>query len=214
MRRIASLHNRAGLFFLASAMVLASCGNNADNNVTTDSTTMNMGNDTAMGMGNVADTAIGAHAVAVISGTKQDTAVDGTILFDQQQDGKILMKLKLNVPSNANKSVAVHIHEHGNCGDMGNHAGGHWNPTNTQHGKWGSGSFHSGDIGNIDLNGQGVGEKTLETDLWTIGGNAQTNILNKTIIVHSGVDDYESQPSGNSGSRIGCGTITRGGDKQ
>ncbi|RYZ44679.1 MAG: superoxide dismutase family protein, partial [Chitinophagaceae bacterium] len=46
-------------------------------------------------------------------------------------------------------------------------------------------------------------------DLWAIGGSdAQKNILNKTVMVHGGVDDYKSQPTGNSGGRIGCGVIT------
>ena len=49
----------------------------------------------------------------------------------------------------------------------------------------------------------------LESDLWSIGGDPKKDILNKTVIVHSGVDDYTSQPSGNSGERIGCGLIQK-----
>jgi Cu-Zn family superoxide dismutase len=92
---------------------------------------------------------------------------------------------------------------------MGKAAGGHWNPTNTQHGKWGSSSFHSGDIGNINLDANGKGSLELESDLWAIGGDPQKDILNKSIIVHSGVDDYTTQPAGNSGERIGCAVIQR-----
>lgn len=146
------------------------------------------------------------HAQATISGTYADTTVDGTASFDQM-NGKVKMVLNLTVPAKANKSVAVHLHEHGDCGDMGNGAHGHWNPTNKQHGKWGSASFHSGDIGNVELDAQGKGSLTLETDLWSIGGDSTTNILNRAVIVHGGVDDYVSQPSGNAGSRIGCGVI-------
>ena len=107
----------------------------------------------------------------------------------------------------AGKEVAVHIHEHGDCGNMGQMAHGHWNPGGAQHGKWGSGSFHAGDIGNIKLDSKGKGKLTLETDLWTLGGNASKNIIGKAIIVHGGVDDYSTQPTGNAGSRIGCGVI-------
>ena len=146
------------------------------------------------------------HAEATISGTYSDTTVDGKATFDEA-DGKVKMVLNITVPSKANKSVAVHLHEHGACGDMGNEAHGHWNPTNKEHGKWGSDSFHSGDIGNIQLDGDGKGSTELETDLWSIGGDSTTNILNRSIIVHGGVDDYQSQPSGNAGSRIGCGVI-------
>lgn len=148
-------------------------------------------------------------AEAVLSGTKEDTTVTGTLHFDQEGDGKVNMKLEIVVPKLANKTVAVHIHESGDCGDAGKNAGGHWNPTNKQHGKWGSGEFHSGDIGNISLDGDGKGTLTLDTDLWSIGGDIQKDILGKAIIVHSGTDDYTSQPAGNAGSRIGCGAIAK-----
>lgn len=146
------------------------------------------------------------HAQAAISGTYSDTTVQGSASFDKV-DGKVKMVLDLTIPAKANKSVAVHLHEHGDCGDMGKEAHGHWNPTNKEHGKWGSSSFHSGDIGNVELDAQGKGSLTLETDLWSIGGDSTTNILDKAVIVHGGVDDYVSQPSGNAGDRIGCGVI-------
>ncbi|HEY1008313.1 MAG TPA: superoxide dismutase family protein, partial [Sphingobacteriaceae bacterium] len=69
------------------------------------------------------------------------------------------------------------------------------------------GSFHSGDIGNVQLDGKGNGKLTLTSDRWSIGGDEKTNILNRAVIVHSGVDDYTTQPTGNAGSRIGCGVI-------
>ncbi|MGZ3991255.1 MAG: superoxide dismutase family protein, partial [Flavisolibacter sp.] len=56
---------------------------------------------------------------------------------------------------------------------------------------------------------KGKGKLKLETDLWSIGGDPLTNILDKAIIVHSGVDDYTSQPAGNAGERIGCGVIKK-----
>lgn len=147
------------------------------------------------------------HAEAVLAGTYPDTTVTGTVKFDAESSGKVKMVLEIMVPAKAGKSVAVHIHEHGDCGDMANMAHGHWNPTKMQHGKWGSASFHSGDIGNVKLDKKGKGTLTLETDLWTLGGGADRNILAKAIIVHGGVDDYTSQPAGNAGTRIGCGVI-------
>jgi Cu-Zn family superoxide dismutase len=147
------------------------------------------------------------HAEAALSGTYADTTVSGTLKFDTDASGKIKLVLDITVPAKANKSVAVHIHEHGDCSDTAKMAHGHWNPTSAQHGKWGSASFHSGDIGNIKLNAKGKGTLTLTTDLWTLGGKTDKNILGRSIIVHGGVDDYKSQPSGNSGTRIGCGVI-------
>jgi Cu-Zn family superoxide dismutase len=40
-----------------------------------------------------------------------------------------------------------------------------------------------------------------------LGGKADKNILGKAIIVHGGVDDFTTQPTGNAGSRIGCGVV-------
>jgi len=148
------------------------------------------------------------QAVATLSGTKPDTTLTGTVEFREVGD-RVNMNLQITVPSKANQSVAVHIHEHAACGDMGKHAGGHWNPTSQSHGKWGSSSYHSGDIGNINLDARGRGSINLESNLWSVGGGASTDVLEKTIIVHSGVDDYTSQPTGNSGERIGCGVIRR-----
>ena len=147
-----------------------------------------------------------AMATAEITGTKPDTAVNGTASFEKDGNN-VKMHLELTIPAKANKSVAVHIHAMGDCGDMGKMAGGHWNPTNENHGKWGSASYHSGDIGNVSLDGSGKGTLDLSTDRWSIGGDTTKNIIGKTIIVHGGVDDYTSQPAGNSGERIGCGII-------
>jgi Cu-Zn family superoxide dismutase len=88
-------------------------------------------------------------------------------------------------------------------------AHGHWNPTNQQHGKWGSSSFHLGDIGNISLDAAGKGSLEMETGQWSLGGDSTSNILNRSVIVHSGADDFNTQPTGNAGSRIGCGVIMK-----
>lgn len=173
--------------------------NAAENNVQTE----------GQAAGGSADGGVGAvkHAEAAITATYADTTVSGTAKFDATDDGKVKLTLDISVPSKAGKSVAVHIHEHGDCGDNGNMSHGHWNPTNQQHGKWGSTSFHSGDIGNVQLDAEGKGTLTMETDLWSLGGDEQKNILNRAVIVHGGVDDYTTQPTGNAGSRIGCGVI-------
>jgi superoxide dismutase, Cu-Zn family len=147
-------------------------------------------------------------AMATISGTVPDTTFSGTAEFTQQS-GKVKLVLSITCAKMANKSVAVHLHEMGDCGDMGKMAHGHWNPTNQQHGKWGSASFHLGDIGNVSLDATGKGTLEMETDLWTIGGDSTSNILNRSVIVHGGVDDFTTQPTGNAGSRIGCGVIMK-----
>jgi superoxide dismutase, Cu-Zn family len=148
-------------------------------------------------------------AEAAIEPTKDDTAVNGTARFTQNADGKVVLDLDVTISKMANDTVAVHIHEHGDCGDAGKNTHGHWNPTNKPHGKWGVGEFHSGDIGNIVLDGSGKGSIKVDTDLWSVGGDVTKDVIGKAIIVHSGVDDYTSQPAGNAGSRIGCGLIQK-----
>ena len=147
-----------------------------------------------------------AQAEATIRATKQDTVLNGRALFVAENE-KVKLTIEVTCPSMANRQVAVHLHEHGDCGNSGEGAHGHWNPTKSQHGKWGGSSFHLGDIGNISLDAQGKGALTLETPLWSIGGDSTKNIVGRAVIVHSGTDDYVTQPTGNAGSRIGCGVI-------
>jgi len=196
--------------FLLSIGVIASvavfsCSSNSEDEKKSDTTTATT--ETTMPQKDTSSASLINHAEAKLSGTYADTTVDGTVKFDTDSSGKVLMTLDITVPAKAGKIVAVHIHEHGDCGDTAKLAHGHWNPTNAQHGKWGSASFHSGDIGNVKLNVKGKGSLSLTTDIWTLGGKPDKNILGKSIIVHGGTDDYKTQPSGNSGTRIGCGVI-------
>lgn len=103
---------------------------------------------------------------------------------------------------------AVHIHETGDCSaDDGSSAGGHWNPTSQDHGRWDAAPFHLGDIGNVVVNEEGDGSLSLITDRWTMGGGGPNDIMGLAVIVHADPDDFTSQPSGAAGVRIGCGVI-------
>lgn len=194
--------NFATAFLFASSLAIVSCNSAEPEAEAVDSDT------TAANTTDATTVTAAETAEAVIGGTYPDTAVTGTATFETV-NGKVKMVLNITAAAKANKSVAVHIHEHPGCGDQGKEAHGHWNPTKANHGKWGSDAFHSGDIGNIDLDAQGKGSKELETDRWTIGGDSTTNILNRSIIVHGGVDDFKTQPTGNAGNRIGCGIINK-----
>lgn len=208
--KFSTFRNFTSAFLFASSLAIVSC-NSADTDTsdgdTTDTTAGHSAtaHDTTTTSQN-SDQAAGAQAV--IASTYADTAVTGTATFETV-NGKVKMTLSITAPSRANKNVAVHIHEHAGCGDNGKDAHGHWNPTKVNHGKWDSDAYHSGDIGNVELDKDGKGTKELETDRWTIGGDSATNILNRSIIVHGGVDDYKTQPTGNAGNRIGCGIINK-----
>ena len=145
-------------------------------------------------------------AQATLNATATNEMI-GTVKFFSLTDGKVRMDLELNFPERADSTVAVHFHEHGDCGNMGENTHGHWNPTGESHGKWGSAAYHSGDIGNIELDSKGHAKISVTTDRWNVIANDAKNIIGRGIIVHGGTDDYTTQPSGNSGPRVGCGVI-------
>ena len=147
-----------------------------------------------------------ATAIAHIKGLNSNS-INGVAKF-VEENGLVTLVVKLRDADS--ESLAIHIHEYGNCDSVdGKSAGGHWNPTNEDHGKWGVPPFHSGDIGNINIDENNTANFELK-DLfkrWSISNPGKSNIIGRAIIVHSGVDDYISQPSGAAGSRIGCGVI-------
>jgi Cu-Zn family superoxide dismutase len=138
--------------------------------------------------------------------SKSGSEVNGKVVFEER-NGKVTMKALVKGASPGDH--AIHIHLMGDCSaDDGTSAGGHWNPTEENHGKWGSDSFHRGDIGNLEVGKDGEGRISRTTDLWCIGCEDENkDILGKAIIIHAGIDDFSTQPSGAAGARIGCGEI-------
>ncbi|MFV8226058.1 superoxide dismutase family protein [Christiangramia aquimixticola] len=138
-----------------------------------------------------------------------DSKLSGNVVFTDE-NGKVSMTAIIS--GLAEGTHAIHLHEKGDCSAAdGKSAGGHWNPTGADHGKWGDDKgFHKGDIGNFKVDANGNGTVNLTTDEWCIGcGDMNKDILGKAVIVHDGVDDYTSQPSGAAGTRVGCGVISK-----
>ncbi|GAB3425725.1 superoxide dismutase family protein [Niabella aquatica] len=197
--------------FLLSGIIavtaLASCGNASNNS---DDAT---GADSAMVVTDSTDIIPSADgtlvAVANLMSTADSTLQIGTAKFYQLDSTKMRLDLSIDDKLRADSNVAVHFHEHGDCSNKGESAHGHWNPTKEKHGKWDVAPFHSGDIGNMQLNSDGHATKSVTTDRWSITDGAANNIVGLGIIVHGGTDDYTTQPTGNSGPRIGCGVIIK-----
>lgn len=144
-------------------------------------------------------------AKAELSGCS-DSEMKGTVLFSDQ-GGQVTLTARM---SNVKQGThGFHIHAVGDCSSAdGKSAGGHWNPTGVEHGKWGTPPFHKGDIGNFEADKNGNGSIDMTTDLWCVGcGDEEKDVLGKAIIVHAGKDDCSSQPSGAAGARIACGVI-------
>ena len=129
--------------------------------------------------------------------------ISGTISFTQKNDS---VHLEAHVFGLEAGTKALHLHEFGDCSsEDGLSAGGHWNPTNQKHGKWGDPEgYHLGDIGNFEIDEIGHGMLKFSTDVWCIGCESDNDILNKAVIIHNGTDDLMSQPSGAAGMRLGC----------
>ena len=146
----------------------------------------------------------GREAVANIE-SRSDSHVTGKATF-HEANGQVTLKIKIEGAEPG--THAVHLHEKGDCtAPDGASAGGHWNPTHEGHGKWVASPFHRGDIGNIEVGADGKGTFTLTTDLWTIGGAPETDVIGKGIIIHAKADDFTTQPTGNAGGRVGCGVV-------
>ncbi len=135
------------------------------------------------------------------------TSVRGEVKFFQKNNK---VTINVEVQGLSYGLHAIHIHEFGDCSSFdAKSAGGHWNPNNKKHGEWGSESHHKGDIANLFADSSGNSSLKFETDLWCLGCKDESyNILGKSIIIHQGLDDFHSQPSGNAGKRIGCGIIS------
>ena len=138
---------------------------------------------------------------------KSDSKLSGNVVFTEE-NGEVTMTAIID--GLAEGMHAIHIHESADCSAKdGSSAGGHWNPTFEQHGKWGDASgYHRGDIGNFKVDGNGNGTITMTTDKWCVGCDDDAkNIIGKAVVIHDGVDDFTSQPSGAAGTRVGCGSI-------
>jgi len=148
----------------------------------------------------------GKRAEAKIE-SKSESLVTGQAFFSEKS-GKV--KVEIGLTGVEPGPTAVHLHSIGDCSsEDAMSSGGHWNPTKDKHGKWGESQFHSGDIGNINIDESGKGVLILidQHNRWSIGGPAETNVIGRAVVVHQGKDDMVSQPSGAAGKRTGCGPV-------
>ena len=105
----------------------------------------------------------------------------------------------------------IHLHTTGRCDPPSfESAGGHWNPTNRQHGTGTPKGPHQGDLPNITVARDSSVKMVAITAGGTIGeAGGLFDEDGAAVVVHARRDDYKSQPAGDSGDRIGCGVIER-----
>ena len=138
--------------------------------------------------------------VASIYYTDKDKVSVGHVVFKDSKYGLLISPDLSNLPPGMH---GMHLHQNPDCGDMGNHAGGHFDPAGTQSHKGPYGQGHLGDLPSlyVDLNGHAT-QTTLAPRLHT------SDMTGLTLMVHANGDTYSDTPAlGGGGGRMACGVI-------
>lgn len=123
-------------------------------------------------------------------------------------------EVKVDVSGLEQGTHALHFHQTGKCeGPDFASAGGHFNPTDKEHGFDVADGPHAGDMENIDVGINGEGVFTVTNKRVSIRSNdselpALLDADGAALMIHQKADDYTSQPSGAAGARVGCAVIS------
>lgn len=134
-------------------------------------------------------------AVACLEG---EGGLQGTVKFYPIPGGSLVMAEVVGLPKNETGFYGFHIHQGRDCGGAEfSNTGGHFSPGRASHPK------HWGDLPPL-MSDNGRAFLAVKTCRFT-----PCDILGHTVVIHSGADDFSSQPGGNAGKKIGCGVIRR-----
>ncbi len=142
-------------------------------------------------------------AWAIVKGSNVYPAIGGHVRFFSTAYGTMVAAEIHGLPRSdiACKSpiFAFHIHEGedctGNAEDPFANARMHYNPGGCAH------PFHAGDMPPL-FGAKGYAFSVFLTNRFDV-----REIIGKTVIIHSSLDNFSTQPSGNAGSKIACGEI-------
>lgn len=139
-------------------------------------------------------------AMAWVTGNRENPQLSGLVKFYLTPYEGILIEAEIfGLPDRKTKGstdyYAMHIHENGDCTPPFDKTGEHYTRDGEKHPQ------HTGDL--IPLMGnQGYA--------WTAFYDKRVRIqeiMGRSVIIHAMPDDFTTQPSGNSGTKIGCGVI-------
>lgn len=120
------------------------------------------------------------------------------------------IRIRVEAGSLAPGTYGVHVHSVGRCDPTGfESAGPHWNPTGRSHGRDNPQGQHLGDLPNLVIGAAGSGsfEFTIPRASLDRGPVPMLDADGAAVVIHAQADDYRTDPSGNSGSRIACGVF-------
>lgn len=148
----------------------------------------------------LATSGFAAEATATMSSTNPGQPVEGKIIFIDTPYGLLIKPVLKNLPVGAH---GFHLHQHADCGDMGNHAGGHYDPQNTNSHQGPYGNGHLGDMPVLFIGSDGTANTPL------LAPRLKVSDLNGlAVMIHAGGDTYsDTPPLGGGGARIACGVI-------
>ena len=141
-------------------------------------------------------------AIAVLS-PALNSQVHGEVVFAKTDNG---IKIIADITGLTPGKHGFHIHEFGDCSaDDYSSAGSHFMAPGESHGAPSEPTRHKGDMGNLEADSSGKAH--LEWVDASISFSGHNSILGRSVIIHEKEDDLKTQPTGNSGARIACGTI-------
>jgi superoxide dismutase, Cu-Zn family len=150
--------------------------------------------------------AAGGGPIAYADIRDKDGAARGRATARPMGDGVHVSAALENV---APGTYAFHVHSTGTCTPPDfTSAGPHWNPDGKQHGKDNPAGPHKGDLPNVTIGADGRGSVSSH-----IGGVTMAGLMDAdgaAVILHAGVDDYRTDPTGNAGGRAACGVFSIG----
>lgn len=128
----------------------------------------------------------------------------GVATLKEEKNG---VQLQIEVSNLKPGKHGFHIHEKAFKDTDFSSAGGHFNPTNKEHGLKNPKGFHLGDMHNLNVKEDGTAIQTEFIEMASLKKEHEYSLIGKSIIIHSGEDDQMSNPAGNSGERVAGGNI-------